>query len=76
LADSIQNLQGAKCLSKAPQYQTLNELTSRAGMIALYGTTINPYLPDGATWAEQLFTGWTGHHALNALLQQPINDAV
>ncbi|GAB1316433.1 hypothetical protein MFIFM68171_06643 [Madurella fahalii] len=66
---------GTKCLSKAPQYQTLNELTSRAGMIALYGKTINPYLADGAKWAEQLFTSWTGKHALHALMQQPINDA-
>ncbi|KAK4203359.1 hypothetical protein QBC40DRAFT_262471 [Triangularia verruculosa] len=66
---------GSKCLSKTDQYQTLNALTSRAAMMALYGNTINPYLPDAANWAQQLFNGWTGRHALNALLQQPINDA-
>ncbi|KAK4174090.1 hypothetical protein QBC36DRAFT_303126 [Triangularia setosa] len=66
---------GSKCLSKTDQYQTLNALTSRAAMIALYGNTINPYLPDAANWAQQLFNGWTGKHALNALMQQPINDA-
>jgi hypothetical protein len=45
-------------------------------MIVLYGDTINPYLADAANWAQQLFNGWTGKHALNALMAQPINSAV
>jgi hypothetical protein len=45
-------------------------------MLDLYGKTINPYLPDGQNWAKQLFAGWTGKRAMDALLRQPINDAV
>jgi hypothetical protein len=63
-------------LSKATEYQKLNELTSRAAMIALYDKTITPYLADGENWASQLYKGWTGQHAMHALLQQPINDVV